>query len=153
MLAGCSLMPGRTAPAPAEPASAQSLDSMPATDVASLAAGLVTASEQAMAERLGRLRGVPQRSALQEAELGLLLTRPGHGGFDPVSGLAALERALADSAELSRTDIQVIAAQMDLTHAWMRHHAGLEQRLERAERARADLERKIQALTEIERDE
>lgn len=154
-LAGCALLPGqgprddqaRAADPEPRPQGIQTVDHH---DLPTFAAGLVSSDSAGIASRLAALQALPERTPLQDAQLGLILTRPGHPGFAPDKGLAALERALADSQRLERTDIQIIAAQMDLTQAWLNHSAALRQDLREAQRTRLDLERKIRALTEIE---
>lgn len=99
---------------------------------------------------IAELRARDTLSPVERARLGLLLTRPGHPGFAPQAGLNALSTALADRGDLTRHDIQTIAANMDETQAWLAQTTRLQAQASAAEARAQDLEAKIRALAEIE---
>lgn len=118
--------------------------------LAAWAAWIDTAPPQRIQGVVADLRKLNAPSAMEQARLGMLLTRPGHPGFAPRDGLAALNSALAKSKDLARHDIQTVAATADATEAWLSHAAQLRQRAADAEARVLDLEAKIRALAEIE---
>lgn len=118
--------------------------------LAAWAAWISTAPPERLQRVVIDLRKLAEPSALERARLGLLLTRPGHADFAPQAGLNALNSALTDSKQLSRHDIQTVAANIDATRSWLAHAERLRKRATEAELQVKDLETKIRALTEIE---